>query len=289
MTPLSRLSIMAHWFTHYFSRRFALWPLLLATVFAGGCASSPSNISLIPGDQITSETEKEGLFTQPVDWEKTAPACSGECPEIKVNSLVFPGEPMLTELVDHALAMMTGIDPDNPPGYTTIEGFESYFWKTAGARDKVFLNAKTRYRNRHLTVIELGSGQYFTGAAHGISATQFLNWNNAGRKVLGIHNVLRQNEHDSYVVALKRAHEQWLTTQSGFQENPEQYRRLWPFQPSDNFALTDMGLVVKYDSYALAPYSSGQPELLIPYNELNGILKPEFIPANSARLSTATR
>ena len=34
------------------------------------------------------------------------------------------------------------------------------------------LAAKARYRNRYLTVIEL-NGQYFTGAAHGITRLSF--------------------------------------------------------------------------------------------------------------------
>jgi hypothetical protein len=43
-------------------------------------------------------------------------------------------------------------------------------------------------------------------------------------------------------------------------------------------ALTDTGIVVKYQPYEIAPYSSGQPELLIPYSELKGILRPEYLP-----------
>ncbi|RIY41694.1 RsiV family protein [Neopusillimonas maritima] len=255
---------------------------ILACLILAGCASSPSNISLIPADKVASQTEKEGLFTQPAEWEKTRPGCEGECPTITVKSLVFPGVPVLTDLVDHALAMMTGVSAERAPGYTTIAGFESYFWQTAGPRDEVILNAKTRYRNRHLTVIELDSWQYLTGAAHGIAATQFLNWDNAGRKVLGIRNVLQPNQYEAYVKALRRAHQRWLEAQPAARENPAEYNRLWPFQPSDNYAFTDTGLVVKYDSYAIAPYSSGQPELLIPYSELRGVLRPEFIPAETA-------
>tara|TARA_R110000851_G_scaffold332391_1_gene508460 strand:+ start:167253 stop:168071 length:819 start_codon:yes stop_codon:yes gene_type:complete len=262
-----------------FSFRIRLSSVFLAGLFLAGCSSTPSNISLIPADKVASQTEKEGLFTQPVEWEKTLPGCEGECPRIQVKSLVFPGVPILTDLVDHALATMTGVSEERNPGYTTIEAFESYFWKTAGPRDEVILNAETRYRNRYLTVIELDSWQYLTGAAHGIAATQFLNWDNANQKVLGIRNVLQPNQYDAYVEALRRAHQRWLQTQPDARENPEEYNRLWPFQPSDNYGFTDTGLVVKYDSYAIAPYASGQPELLIPYSELNGVLRPEFIPA----------
>jgi len=37
-------------------------------------------------------------------------------------------------------------------------------------------------------------------------------------------------------------------------------------------------MVIKYDSYQIAPYSAGQPELLIPYEALKGILRPEYLP-----------
>lgn len=243
------------------------------------CASGPrDNISLIPGDQIAAQTSKEGVFTQPVKWERKKPGCSGQCPSIKVDSIVFPGIPKLTELVDHALAVMTGVGNKQQP-YDTLSQFEAYFWKTAAARDEAVFAAKTPYRNKNLTVIELDTWQYLTGSAHGISATQFLNWDNANEKVLGLANILQPGQHDAYVAALKQVHAQWLNTQPDAQRDTAAYSRIWPFQPSENFAFSDAGLVVKYNSYEIAPYSSGQPELLIPYSALQGILKPEYLPA----------
>ena len=250
-----------------------------ALLVLAGCASSPSpNITLVPADQVVSQTEKDGLFTQPVKFERTKPGCRGECPKLTVSSIVFPGHTRLTELVDHALAIMTGLSPDQRPPYDTIAGFERYFWETAAPRDDVFLAAKTRYRSQGLTVIELDSWQYFTGAAHGVSATRFLNWDNNRKIVLGLAQILETGKTAAWVDALKAAHGRWLETQDPYTDDPQGYLRLWPFQPSDNFALTDLGVVVKYGSYELAPYSSGQPELLIPYDALQGILRPEFLP-----------
>lgn len=250
-----------------------------ALFILAGCASSPSpNITLVPANQVVSQTEKDGLFTQPVKYQRTKPDCRGDCPKLTVDSLVFPGHAKLGELVDHALATMTGLNAGQPPAYDTIAGFERYFWETAAPRDEVFLAAKTRYRSEGLTVIELDSWQYFTGAAHGVSATQFLNWDNNRQIVLGLAQVLQPGQTDAWVSALKDAHTRWLPTQDPYKDDPEGYLRLWPFQPSDNFALTDLGVVVKYGSYELAPYSSGQPELLIPYEALQGVLRPEFLP-----------
>ena len=253
--------------------------LLGALLLLAGCASGPStNITLVPSNQVVSQTEKDGLFTQPVKYERNKPGCRGDCPKITVNSLVFPGNPKLTALVDHALAMMTGLNPSQKPVYETINGFERYFWETAGPRDEVVLAAQTRYRSEGLTVIELDSWQYFTGAAHGVSATQFLNWDNQQQKVLGLSQILNPGQQNAWVEALRAAHERWLQTQDPYKNDPQGYLRLWPFQPSDNFALTDLGVVVKYGSYELAPYSSGQPELLIPYDALKQVLRPEFFP-----------
>lgn len=252
---------------------------LACTLVLAACASGPrDNITLIPAGKIEQESRKDGLFTQPLKYKTSKPGCKGECPRIEVDSLVFPGVTILTELVDHALATMTGLSTDRPQPYATIKEYEDYFWQTAAPRDITIFSADARYRSRHLTVIELNTGQYVTGAAHGISATQFLNWDNNAKKVLGMADILVPQAHDQYLQVLQAAHARWLANQPEAQQDSAAFSRLWPFQPSDNFALTDAGMVVKYNSYEIAPYSSGQPELLVPYDQLRGILKPAYLP-----------
>lgn len=249
------------------------------TAALAACASGPrDNITLIPADQIEQESSKDGLFTQPLKYKHTKPDCKGDCPQIEVDSLVFPGVSVLTELVDHALAVMTGVSADHPQPYSSIKEYEDYFWQTAAPRDSTIFSAKARYRSKHLTVLELNTWQYYTGAAHGIAATQFLNWDNNTRKVLGMADILQPGAHGRYQQALQAAHGRWLASNPDAQQDPAAYDRLWPFQPNENFALTDAGLVVKYNSYEIAPYSSGQPELLIPYTELQGVLKAAYMP-----------
>lgn len=258
------------------ARRLAL--ALAVCGLVGACASSPSNISRIPV-QTGQETSKEGLFTQPVKWEHTKPGCKGDCPTLKVDSVVFPGNPKLSDLVDNALAYMTGIGNSNVPPYSNIAEYEQYFWKTAAPRDSTLLAARTRYRNRTLTVIELDTWQYMTGMTHGISATQFLNWDNQSTKVLSLNDVLRPGKRQDYIAALKAAHARWLSANPEIIGDISVFVRQWPFQESNNFGFIDQGLVIKYDSYQIAPYSAGQPELIIPYADLSGILKSEFLPS----------
>jgi hypothetical protein len=253
--------------------------LLSVAVLLSACASGPSdNISLIPA-QTAEQTSKDGLFTQPLKWKHVKPGCKGDCPSLELDSLVFPGQTRLTQLIDHALATMTDIAGNAALPYATVEEYEAYFWKTAAARDSTFLSARTRYRNRHITLVELNSWLYKTGAAHGMSATQFLNWSNEQQRVLGMDDVLQAGARPAFDTALREVHEQWLQSHPDAQRDPEGFRRMWPYQPSANFGLTDQGVVIKYDSYQIAPYSSGQPELLIPYQRLQGVLRDEYLPA----------
>jgi len=251
---------------------------LAVSLVLAACASGPQdNLSLVPA-QLNAQTQKNGLFSQPDQWRKKRPGCQGECPTMTVDSLVFPGHSRLTAQIDHALALMTWIDNTRSAPYDTVLGLRDYFWKTAGPRDQVQLNAKARYRNAHLTVVELQTGVYRTGMAHGITGTQFIIWRNDLRKAVTLDDLLVPGARPAFDSALEKAHAQWLKTSPDAREDPENFSRMWPFSVSDNVALTDTGLVVKYQPYEIAPYSSGEPELRIPYSQLKGILLPEYLP-----------
>lgn len=263
------------------SRPRCAWvPIAFLCLMLAACAGPSRDISRIP-TQTDAVTSRDGTFTQPVQWSRTKPGCKGQCPEITVDSLVFPGKPELTELVDHVLSNMTDLAETNPPIYQGINDFEEQYWETAGPHDQTSFHARTRYRNRHLTVIELNTGQYYTGAAHGMMATRFLNWDNDADRLLELEDILAAGGEKKYLEALRQAHERWKAERPEVQENAASWSRMWPFQPNDNVAFTDSGLIVKYGSYDIAPYSSGLPELFIPYAELDGILKTEYLPSKN--------
>lgn len=258
-------------------------PLLaISMVLAlAACASSPQgDISLVPA-QLDQQTSQSGLFSQPIKWSGVRPGCQGECPKLVIDSLVFPGIPRLTELVDHALATMTWLDADRPAPYDTLQGYQAYFWKTAASRDETDLIARTRYRNRDLTTVELNVGQYQTGMAHGISGTQFINWDTQSGKALTIDQLLQPGARPRFDAALQTVHARWVQDHRDAVQDPDNFTRMWPFVSSDNVAITDQGLLVKYQSYEIAPYAWGQPELLIPYPQLQGILRPAYLPPST--------
>jgi len=254
-----------------------LWIAVGALSLLSACASTSSrDISLIP-TQTDAITQKKGAFTQPIKWSRHQPNCKGKCPYIELDSLVFPGQRDLTELVDQYLAAMASaldgerVQPD-------ISAFEDYFWQTADHSDEAHLAAKAIYRNKNLTVLELGAWRYHTGAAHGMATTQFLNWSNTERKLLSIDDIVQPRKLKQFYELQKEAYQRWVKNLDLAKDAPEQYARLWPFQQTDNIALTDSGVLVKYDPYEIAPYAAGMPQFLIPYAELNGVLRSEFLP-----------
>lgn len=241
------------------------------------CANPSKQISLIPA-QTADITQKDGVFTQPSKVDLHKPGCKGECSQLRVDSLVFPGNRKLTEYVDQKLTNMIQFGEDELASDQNIQAFTNHYWKEAGPRDEVILSAKTRYRNKNLTTLELGAWRYMTGAAHGNSEIQLINWDNQSNQPLYFSDMIKPAQEQAFNQRLQKTHKNWLKTQDGYLENPAQYNRLWPFQPSQNIGLIDLGVLVKYNSYEIAPYSSGQPELLIPYPELQNILQPQFLP-----------
>lgn len=262
--------------------------LPLSAALLAGCSSlnplnwfssPPDTISLPPAQGVAAAAEDPGVATRPVRFSGDKPGCKGECPHLEIDSLAFPDLPALTQAVDSGLAGMTGVDANLRGSYHTIAEYTDYFWRTAQSRDRTDLKAVLRGVTGDVISVELLTGQYLTGAAHGIPATHFLNWSRAANRELSLDDLLIPGRRPQYVEALRAAHERWLAGNPDYLNDPANYRRLWPFAETDNVALTRQGLVAKYDAYSIAPYSHGQPELLLDYEALRGILRPAYLPA----------
>lgn len=258
---------------------FGIAALSLALV---ACGSSPKNITLSDAatPEVAQDLVDEGVNvpTTPIRYKISKPQCSGQCPTIEVDSIAVTDQPKLTQLIDHVLAYLTGIDTDRRGNYQTLKEYEPFFWQTAQSRDSTIFKAHVRSAQAGLITVQLDTSQYLTGAAHGIAATQYLNWERDRQRVLALDEAVLPGQKSALLAALARAHVRWKQGFEDYQRDPATFDRVWPFQPSDNFAITRNGMAVKYDAYAIAPYSAGHPELLIPYRDLAGILDPKWIP-----------
>lgn len=267
---------------------------VLAAAMLAGCGTSPAdNISLpesgsasppvqaapAASAQAGPRAESGDVHAEPVRWDRSKPGCRAkDCPAITVDSLAFPGLPRLTAAVDQTLSSMTGVDEHLSGVYASLAGYAAYFWRTAQDGDHTWLRARLRGVVGSVISVELDSTQQIAGAAHPIPATHFLLWRRGADTQLRLDDILADGQHDQYVAALRSAYGRWLQTNPGYRTDPQGYARIWPFVESDNVALTAQGLVVKYDAYTIAPYSYGQPEIVLPWSEARTFVRPEFLP-----------
>jgi hypothetical protein len=131
------------------------------------------------------------------------------------------------------------------------------------------LKADTKYQAGPLLVLESHTS-VFTGGAHGQPATRYLNYDRRSGKFLTIDDVVQDGKRPLLLQKQKAAVLAWQMQQGIGSES-------WPFVESSNFALDKDGLRFKYQAYDIASYAMGEPEILLPYGELQDVLKPDFL------------
>lgn len=115
----------------------------------------------------------------------------------------------------------------------------------------------------------------YTGGAHGMSYSEYLIFDPSVKKQVKLADMLVAGKKSRFEALAYEAYKKWVKT---FDNNVSSYEKSWPFTLSDNVTLTDKGIDILYQPYAIGPYASGMPILSIPYSQLNGIIKPRFIP-----------
>ncbi len=208
-------------------------------------------------------------------WEHTQAGCRGDdCPLVNIDTLSFAAEPALNSLIEHELLEMTGNSPDAQLP-SSLKAYEQAFLHSAERGWNSYLQAKVREQHDGLVIIELSS-YLSTGGAHGMPGRRFINYDRKLHKALTLQDMLLPGEEQAFWQAAQLAHQGWLVANK-LDQDPE-FVKDWPFQPTENVALTFGAVTLKYEVYSIGPYASGHPELKIPYPRLNGILKPQYFP-----------
>ncbi|MFL9814318.1 DUF3298 domain-containing protein [Stutzerimonas sp. VN223-3] len=200
------------------------------------------------------------------------PKQDDNCPLVNIDTQLFAEEPELNALIDERLRKMTVNSPDaRIPA--TLESYQEDFLSSAQSGWSSYLQAKLRDQHGSLVVVELSSYLY-TGGAHGMPGRGFINYDRKQDRELKLADVLLPGKEGSFWRVAAEAHQRWLLAN----QHDAAFSRQWPFQQTANVALLRDKVLLKYDVYSIAPYSSGHPELEIPYAELSAILKPEYLP-----------
>ena len=140
-----------------------------------------------------------------------------------------------------------------------------------------------------LVTVVLNTSSYL-GGAHGSSSQQYYNFDLEKQKLVKLNEVLAPNQ----LAALEnQAHEAFKTwvIESKLANDVSEYEQAWKFKLSENYYLSQQGLILQYGEYEIGPYVVGLPRLTIPYEQLQTILKkqyqPEFATAAAASAASA--
>ncbi|TCB51756.1 DUF3298 domain-containing protein [Acinetobacter sp. ANC 4779] len=159
--------------------------------------------------------------------------------------------------------------------------------KALSANHQISLMIKPKILNADLPLatVVLNSSSYL-GGAHGSSSQRYYNFDLEQKKQVELNDILAPNQKAALE---KKAHEVFKTwvVESKLANSVEEYEQAWKFTLSDNFYLSSQGLILQYGEYEIGPYVVGLPRLTIPYDQLQTVLKKQYLPPVEVPASSA--
>lgn len=152
--------------------------------------------------------------------------------------------------------------------YSTIEEILNSVNEDENGFDvSILTNVITNTNN--VLCVHLNFDTYSFGAAHPFAFSHFLNFN------LGTGNVIKLDElmQPGYKSKLTEIAEKNFIHQNG--EEGWHISEQNKFQLSDDFAITEKGLLFSYNPYDIGPYVMGAPDVLINYEEISSLIKKD--------------
>jgi hypothetical protein len=151
--------------------------------------------------------------------------------------------------------------------------------KTLGASGQITISLSPKILNsdKPLATVVLNSSSYL-GGAHGSSAQTYFNFDLVSKKQVSLDQILEANQKAKFEKLAHDAFKTWVID-SKLADNVSEYEQAWKFQLSNNFYLGKQALILQYGEYDIGPYVVGLPRLTIPYDQLKGVLKPQYFPA----------
>ena len=159
--------------------------------------------------------------------------------------------------------------------------------KTLNASHSISMMVKPKILNSSdpLATVVLNSSSYL-GGAHGSSAQTFYNFDLEKKQQVKLDDLIVAKQKAKLEQQAHEVFKVWVTD-SKLATNVAEYEQAWPFSLTDNFYLSKQGLVLQYAEYEIGPYVVGLPKLVIPYEQLQGVLKAQYLPQAEQAASEA--
>jgi len=285
-------------------KTFYKYSVLACAVLLAACQpkSEPKQSQDKPQDPPAVQQQAEPVLQgETVKIPVKLPECKGNtCPDFTVERLQS-NFPFIDQLLDQQILEQLGkmlevVDADTPAASTAkstgeksdldsqAQLYADSFVKideelkalSSSHQISLMIKPKILQPKGKLATVVLNSSSYL-GGAHGATSQRYYNFDLANQKQVQLQDLLLPKQK---VTLDKLAHEAFKTwiVDSKLATDPKEYEQAWPFQVTDNFLLGEQGLILQYGEYDIGPYVVGLPRLVIPFSELQGVLKPEYLP-----------
>lgn len=131
------------------------------------------------------------------------------------------------------------------------------------------IESELTYQSEEVITIAISTYE-FKGGAHGNDQIKFLNLDAKTGNVLDLNDII---EDKAKFKTLAKSHFKKTFELEGATVNMEDFFFGEPFQLPENIGYSDEGLVLLYNVYEVASYDQGYIEFVIPFDELDSILK----------------
>ena len=293
--------------------------ILVITLGLTACQKSDSKKAEPTVDQSAASQVPDTSMLLQGDTEKvklTLPECNGNtCPEFSIERLKS-NQAFVDETIDQAIldnldkmldiaqlskakkdadqqqtasqASASEVQANKTPVQQLQEQVQPYAnsflemdkeLKTLGASGQITISLSPKILNsdKPLATVVLNTSSYL-GGAHGASAQTYFNFDLVSKKQVGLDQIIEANQKVKFEKLAHDAFKTWVID-SKLAESVNEYEQAWKFTLSDNFYLGKQGLILQYGEYDIGPYVVGLPRLMIPYDQLKGVLKSQYFPA----------
>lgn len=278
------------------------YSILACAVLLAACQpkSEPKEPEDKPQDPVVNQTSEPVLRGETVKLAVTLPECNGNtCPDFTVERLQsnFPFIDQLLdqEILDQLSKMLEIVDADQAS--STAQGSEqtnhldvqaqqyaNAFIKideelkalSSSHQISLMIKPKILQSKGTLATVVLNSSSYL-GGAHGSTAQRYYNFDLKNQKQVQLNDLLLPKQKAKLDKLAHEAFKTWVID-SKLANTADEYEQAWPFQVTDNYFLGEQGLILQYGEYEIGPYVVGLPRLVIPFDQLQGVLKPQYLP-----------
>lgn len=295
--------------------------LLASAIFLAAC--QPKADPKDSQDQQKSTVQEQKPVELTLKGETTPskvvlPDCDGKtCPEFTVERLQS-NFPFIDKIIDQQILSTLNqiLEIAEPDAKSTQAEQKAEASAVAGAEQKNSFDAQVqRYANSFIDLdnelkalssnhqinllvkpkilqaqgkvvtVVLNSSSYL-GGAHGSAAQHYYNFDLKEQKQIKLEDLLRPQQKAALEKLAHEAFKTWVMD-SKLADNVADYEQAWPFKLSNNFLLGEQGLILQYGEYEIGPYVVGLPRLVIPYDQLQDVLKEEYLPQPKAKPASA--